>query len=245
MRHEVFDNGILYRGDALSILRELPGESVDAVLTDPPYSSGGVHQAARQADPAKKYQGTGTKRTYPPMLGDFKDQRSFTMWATLWLGECLRLAKPGALCLVFSDWRQLPVMTDAVQAAGWSWKGIVVWHKPSARPHLGSFRRDAEFVIHAVKGQAKTHTRQCFPGVFKHAVNASRKVHLTGKPVALVKDLLAVSQPGGMVLDPFLGGGTTALACLETGRRFTGVELSPEYAALSTARIREAEGALE
>ena len=77
------------------------------------------------------------------------------MWATLWLSECWRLAKPGAPVLVFSDWRQLPAMTDAVQAAGFEWRGIVVWHKPSARPMLGSFKRDAEFVIHAVKAPAK------------------------------------------------------------------------------------------
>lgn len=245
MTQAIFENGILYNGDALAILKELPSESVDTVLTDPPYSSGGVHLSARQAAPSAKYQGSNTKKTYPPMLGDHKDQRSFTMWATLWLGECWRLAKPGAPCMVFSDWRQLPAMTDAVQAAGWSWKGIVVWHKPSARPMLGAFRRDTEFVIHAIKGQAKAHTRQCFPGVFKHSVNTAQKVHLTGKPVDLVKDLLAVSQPGGMVLDPFMGGGTTALACMETGRRFTGVELSTEYAALATERIRRAEDALK
>lgn len=167
------------------------------------------------------------------------------MWATLWLGECWRLAKPGTPCLVFSDWRQLPAMTDAIQAAGWAWKGVVVWHKPSARPMLGSFRRDTEFVIHAVKGQAKMHTRQCFPGVLKHTVNIAQKVHLTGKPVALVKDLLAVTPAGAHVLDPFMGGGTTALACLETGRHFTGVELSAEYAALSAERIRQAEAALK
>jgi len=245
MIHEVFDNGVLHQGDALSVLRELPEDSVDMVLTDPPYSSGGLHLGARQADPAGKYQNSGTKKSYPPLLGDLKDQRSFVMWATLWLGECWRLARDGAPCLVFSDWRQLPAMTDAIQSAGWAWKGIVVWHKPSARPSMGSFRRDAEFVVHAVKGKAKTHTRQCFPGVFKHAVNTAKKVHLTGKPVALVKDLLAVSSEGATVLDPFLGGGATALACLETGRRFTGVELSPQYATLAADRIREAERALK
>jgi len=151
----LFDNGILYNGDALAVLRELSDASVDAVVTDPPYSSGGVYAGARQTDPAQKYQQTGTKRQYPPMLGDRKDQRSYIMWATLWLSECWRLAKPGAPVLVFSDWRQLPAMTDAVQAAGFEWRGIVVWHKPSARPMLGSFKRDAEFVIHAVKAPAK------------------------------------------------------------------------------------------
>ncbi len=244
MPQEVFDNGVLHTGDALAVLRELPEDSVDMVLTDPPYSSGGLHAGARRTDPAKKYQSTGTMRTYPPMLGDCKDQRSFVMWATLWLSECWRLARPGAPALVFSDWRQLPAMTDAIQAAGWEWRGIVVWHKPSARPMVGSFRRDAEFVVHAVKAPAKVWTRRCFPGVYAHRVVVADKVHLTGKPVALVKDLLAISPAGACVLDPFMGGGTTALACIETGRRFVGVELSGEYAALAAEQIRKAEAAL-
>jgi DNA modification methylase len=241
MRRVTFENGMLLQGDALTVLRELPDASIDAVVTDPPYSSGGLHAAARRADPAQKYQNSGTKRTYPPMLGDCKDQHSFMAWATMWLSECWRLAKPGSPCLVFSDWRQLPVLTDAIQAAGWEWRGIVVWHKPSARPMLGSFRRDAEFVIHAAKAPAKTFTRNCFPGVYKYSVNAAEKVHLTGKPLALLKDLLGVTLEGGTVLDPFIGGGTTPLACIETGRKFLGVELSNDYFELASERIHGAE----
>jgi len=124
----------LYQGDALSILQTLPDGAVDAVVTDPPYSSGGVSLSARQTDPAQKYQQSGTKRVYPPMLGDGKDQRSFTAWAVLWLSECWRISKDGAPLLVFTDWRQLPSLTDAIQAAGWFWQGIVVWNKRSSRP---------------------------------------------------------------------------------------------------------------
>ena len=240
--HQVFENGIVHCGDALGTLRDMPGASVDCVLTDPPYSSGGLHMTARQAQPASKYQQTGTAKTYPPMLGDLKDQRSFVMWATLWLTECWRVARSGAPCMVFSDWRQLPAMTDAIQAAGWMWRGIVVWHKPSARPMLGEFRRDTEFVLYAVKEKAKPASRKCLPGVFKYAVNPARKVHLTSKPLELVKELLTILPEGVTVLDPFLGGGTTALACLETGRRFVGVELSEEYMGLACDQIRTAEG---
>ena len=75
-----FDNVALYNGDSLAILSNLPSDSVDAVLTDPPYSSGGVSLSAKQADPASKYQQSGTRRQYPPMLGDAKDQRSWTHW---------------------------------------------------------------------------------------------------------------------------------------------------------------------
>lgn len=238
---KVFDNGILYQGDALAVLQNLASGQVDAILTDPPYSSGGLHAGARRADPTHKYQASSTKRTYPALLGDCKDQRSFTMWATLWLSECWRLAKPGAPALVFSDWRQLPVMTDAIQAAGFEWRGIVVWHKPSARPMMGSFKRDAEFVVYGVKTPAKTFTRRCFPGVYTHRVNSAAKVHLTSKPVGLLVDLLAVAPDDSTVLDPFMGGGSTALACLETGRRFVGVELSPDYVNLAGDRIAEAE----
>lgn len=237
----VFDNGILYQGDALAVLRELPTASVDAILTDPPYSSGGLHAGARRVDPAKKYQLSETRRNYPPMLGDLKDQRSFTTWATLWLSECWRLARPGSPCLVFTDWRQLPAMTDAVQGAGFEWRGIVIWHKPNSRPRLGDFRHEAEFVIHAAKAPAKKFTRRCFPGVYRYAVNAATKVHLTSKPVPLIVDLLGVVAEGGTVLDPFTGGGATGVACVETNRQFVGVELSSEYAKLAGDRIAAVE----
>jgi site-specific DNA-methyltransferase (adenine-specific) len=63
-------NATIYQGDALTILKTLPSSTVDAVVTDPPYSSGGVTLAARQANPAQKYQQSGTARTYPTLLGD-------------------------------------------------------------------------------------------------------------------------------------------------------------------------------
>lgn len=65
----------------------------------------------------------------------------------------------------------------------------------------------------------------------------AHKVHLTGKPVPLMRDLLEVAKPGGVVLDPFMGGGSTGLACLETGRGFIGIELSPEYYEIASARL--------
>lgn len=76
MKKEIFDNVTLFNGDSLTILSGMAAGSVDAILTDPPYSSGGMNMSARQADPASKYQSSGCKKHYPPMLGDAKDQRS-------------------------------------------------------------------------------------------------------------------------------------------------------------------------
>lgn len=231
------DSVTLFHGDALRILATLPDADVDAVLTDPPYSSGGISMGARQADPAHKYQQSGAKRRYPPMLGDAKDQRSWIMWCTLWLSECWRIARDGAPLMVFTDWRQLPALTDAIQAAGWSWRGIVAWDKRSSRPQLGRFRQQCEYIIFASKGRFAAPTRACLPGVYAYPVIAAQKIHLTSKPVALIEDLLAVTAPQASVLDPFMGGGSVGEACIRTGRGYVGVELSREYFEISRARL--------
>lgn len=234
------DGVTLFHGDALRLLSTLSDASVDAVLTDPPYSSGGVTLGARQADPAQKYQQSGTKRHYPPMLGDAKDQRSWTMWCTLWLAECWRIAREGAPLMVFTDWRQLPALTDAVQAAGWAWRGIVAWDKQNARPQIGKFRQQCEYVVFATKGRFVAHTRTCLPGVYSCPVSSAQKVHLTSKPVALIEDLLAVTAPQETVLDPFMGGGSVGEACIRTGRKYIGMELSWEYYDISRNRLTAA-----
>lgn len=234
------DSVTLFHGDALRILTTLPDAGVDAVLTDPPYSSGGTSMGARQADPAQKYQVSGTRRVYPAMLGDAKDQRSWSMWCALWLSECWRIARDGAPLMVFSDWRQLPALTDAVQAAGWSWRGIVAWDKTSCRPNKGRFRQQCEFIVFATKGRFTPHTQACLSGTFSHPVNAARKLHITGKPVALIEDLLAVTAPQAIVLDPFAGGGSVGEACIRAGRGYIGMELSPEYFEISRDRLVKA-----
>src|SRR4051812_21685567 len=97
----------LYTGDALLTLRELPEASVDAVIADPPYSSGGTTSTARTNQTAReKYVSSNARHTLADFEGDQRDQRSWTYWSTLWLTEALRLTRPRGVCLVFTDWRQ-------------------------------------------------------------------------------------------------------------------------------------------
>lgn len=124
-----------------------------------------------------------------------------------------------------------------MQAAGWKWLGIVPWDKKSARPQIGKFRQQCEYVLFAVKGRFIAHTRACLPGVYAYPVVAAKKVHLTSKPVALIEDLLAVTPPGATVLDPFMGGGSVGEACIRTGRGYVGIELSQEYYDISRNRL--------
>ncbi|MEZ7196766.1 DNA-methyltransferase [Pseudodesulfovibrio karagichevae] len=220
-------------------LKALDECSIDAVLTDPPYSSGGLTIGQRQQAPSKKYQSSDAQKKFADFPGDNRDQRSFITWATLWLAEAYRVTKPGGVCMMFTDWRQLPAMTDALQAGGWLWRNIVVWDKPTARPSRGEFKRQCEFVLIGSKGKLTPATDRCLPGVYRRSIVASSKrLHLTEKPVPLLHDLLQITPEGCTVLDPFAGSATTAQACLETGRRFIGIELSQTYFETACTRLK-------
>jgi hypothetical protein len=157
---------------------------------------------------------------HPSFSGDSRDQRSFH-WCQLWISECLRVAKPGATMLVFSDWRQLATTIDAVQAGGFTFTGIVPWDKTEGtRPRMGGFRAQAEYIVAATNGkqdQALAHSIGCLPGVFRFPVKKGDKFHQTGKPTALMEALVKVCPADGLVLDPFAGSGTTLVAAVQEG----------------------------
>ena len=235
----------LHEGEALTWLMTLPAESAGALIVDPPYASGGRSNAERKRPPAEKY-ASATRRVFPGFPGDCRDQRSLTLWMTLWLLQCWRILRPGAPACVFSDWRQLGAMQDAFQAGGFIHRGTVAWDKTrAARPVTGRFTNQCEFVIWGSKG-AMPLDRRCnsesniLDGLFTHRVIPAEKHHLTGKPVPLMRDIVRICEPGGLILDPLAGSGSTGVAALQLGYQFLGCELMPEYAAIARARLAEA-----
>jgi site-specific DNA-methyltransferase (adenine-specific) len=232
----------LLQGDCLGILPTLEDMSVDAIITDPPYSSGGQFRGDRNGVAGAKYQTTETVKEYPDFHGDNRDQRSYFYWCALWLGQCLRIIKPGGLLMVFTDWRQLPVICDAVQIGGWVWRGIVPWNKTeAARPTKGRFRAQCEYVVWATAGPMNEQVEMCMPGFFTYGVKPNEKLHVTAKPESLMFDMLSITRDGATILDPFMGSGTTGKACVLSGRNFIGIEKSKEYFEVSQNRIKEAQ----
>jgi len=223
------------------LLRDVPDESVDLVLTDPPYSSGGMFRGDRVRPTGEKYVQTGTLAERVDFDGDSRDQRGFLAWASLWLAECWRATKPGGSCLVFTDWRQLPTMTDAVQAGGWLWRGIVVWDKTAAsRPRPG-FCSQAEYVVWGTRGALSTDVY--LPGVIASATpRGDERRHMTEKPLGLLERLLEIAPPGSLILDPFAGSGSTLDAARNRGRRALGFEMNDHH--IETAGRRLDQGSL-
>ncbi|MDR3152919.1 MAG: site-specific DNA-methyltransferase [Deltaproteobacteria bacterium] len=227
----------LHLADSSLLLPTLPDSSFDFVLTDPPYSPGGASPVSRSSPAWAKIQDADARTRYPAFAGDSRDSRSLYSWLLFVLGHCRRVARPNGILLLFSDWRNVPLFSDAVQGAGWVWRSLVVWDKTAkARPNRGFFRHQAEYVLFATRGAWEPPTSAALPGVFTMA--ASGKNHVASKPVALARALAAVLPAPSDVLDPFMGGGNLLRGALEEGHRVTGIELEP-------ASFREAEILLE
>jgi site-specific DNA-methyltransferase (adenine-specific) len=237
------DHVTLWHGEALAVLAAMPTGSADGLVTDPPYSSGGMVRGDRaQTDVHGKYQRSGdwTTKALHTFTGDSRDQRGYGYWCALWLSECRRILKEGAPVVLFTDWRQLPATTDALQAGGMGWRGIVPWSKPNPRPQAGRFAAQCEYVVWGSSGAMKQdYSQPVLPGFFESSPPRDR-VHITQKPLDVMRSLVKIVPEGGLILDPFAGSGTTGVAAVMEGRKFVGVDNSEEHAANAAARIREA-----
>lgn len=228
----------LYLGDCRDVLGTLDKASIDLVLTDPPYSSGGMMRSDRNMQPDAKYQFSGTVRQLSGFSGDNRDQRSFLIWSDLWLRQCLAMSTDGTALIVFIDWRQLATMTDAVQVAGWVYRGIALWDKTeAARPQKGWFRAQCEFMVLASAGPLNNdRDGESAPGVFRYPTVRERE-HVTEKPVELLTDILRTGERFATVLDPFMGSGSTGEACVRLGRKFVGIELEERWCEHAAKRL--------
>jgi site-specific DNA-methyltransferase (adenine-specific) len=229
----------LILGDCLEVMAEL--DPVDGILTDPPYSSGGSFRGDRTQKVASKYVQTSSAITCrADFAGDTRDQRAFLAWASMVFSRAYYLTKPGGACLAFTDWRQLPTMTDAMQCGGWVWRNIVTWWKPGIRMQRGRFSSSAEYVIYGTKGlptpgqKSPQNVLQCAP------VGGEDKSHIAEKPHNLIAELLGVTPEGATVLDPFMGSASTLIACMKSGRRGIGIEVDPEGFENACRRVDEA-----
>jgi len=230
----------LILGDALEVLPGLEAGSVGCVLTDPPYSSGGAFRSDRNGSTSSKYLGSHGRapKVAVEFSGDSRDSRGWQFWAVLWMLRCYEVCSPSALAMLFTDWRQFPQCSDVFQAAGWVWRGCAVWDKGNARPMSGRFSHQAEFILWGSKGAIGwDFDKPCATGVIR--IQAPKEHHQTEKPVELIEEMLGIVPVHETVLDPFMGSGTTGVACLRTRRRFIGIEINPEYYAIAKRRCIE------
>ncbi len=232
----------LYLGDCLEYMRTMPDSSIDMIFTDPPYGHNNNNDLIHRREDALGKRKT-TQEDARPIVNDGEEANAIFQQC---LTEYKRILKD---CYCFCCCGGGP----DPQFARWSlWMDkelnfdqMVVWDK--GKMGMGwRYRRSYETVLVAHKG----HTFRWYDNS-KKIENIIRHIpkiipqadeHPTVKPVSLSVHFIELhTQPGDTVFDPFMGSGTTGVACVQTGRNFIGCEIDPTYFAIAERRIKEAQ----
>lgn len=201
-------------GDCIKLMRRLPTASVDFVLTDPPY-------LVRYRD-----------RSGRTVAND--DNRGH--WLTPAFAEMHRLLKPGTFCVSFYGWNEADKFIGAWRDAGFRIVGHLVFRKAYASStRFLAHRHEQAYLL--AKGDARM-PKVPLGDVLDFPYTGNR-LHPTQKPLEILKPLVdTFCRPGGLVLDPFCGSGSSLVAACELGREFLGMEL--DYRHHRTASLRVA-----
>lgn len=214
----------LLLGDCLERMKEIPSESVDSVITDPPY--GMDYQSAWRS----------VEKRFKKIANDKKP----FIW---FLNDANRIVKPGGAILCFSDWRNQEAWRNAIENSGFKIRSQIVWDKLShgmADPKT-CFSPQHEIIWFATKGKFVFHGGRPKSVISSMRVNSNDLVHPNEKPVKLMEELIeSITPTGGVVLDPFLGSGSTGVAAKNLNRNFIGIERDPEYFKIAEKRIESA-----
>ena len=240
MRVETIGDATLYCGDCLEILAALgKPESVASVVTDPPYCSGGFTEAGK-----KQAAGQGLRRETIQQIGWFSGD-NMTTGGLVWLLRCVavqanHLLRESGTLTAFTDWRMAGHLAPALESARFRYQNLIVWNKKN--PGLGTgFRAQHELALHYAKGTPEYFDAHYGNVLDVGRVNASGREHQTQKPVELITAIVKVTSPvGGMVLDPFMGSGTTGVAAIANGRAFMGIEVDEGHFETACRRIEAA-----
>jgi site-specific DNA-methyltransferase (adenine-specific) len=219
--------------DCLEGLKEIPDNSVDLIVTDPPYGIG------------IKSQGTG-KGGVAAKLNPWADICNASLWYTAWLAECKRVLKPDGAIWSFINWRYLPTLYKAGLDAGMNIESLLVWDKcwigPGGKKGLRpSYEQVALFAMPDFQIPDRG-----LPDIqrFKWA-SYKPSGHPAEKPLDLIRWIIHTSnkKDGDVILDPFMGSGTTADAAVREGCSFIGFEMDPSWAEKGAARAAAAAAA--
>ena len=215
----------IYHGDCRDVLPELAAGSADLLLTDPPYGM--------------QFVGGGVKTSRANIRGD--GARQGVRVVRQMLGESSKVLATDAHVYVFCHWESWPDFYDAATSHV-PIKSALVWWKD--RGGMGDteleYARDFEVILFGARGRRPLAGRRDGAVITGHAPVGVNREHPTEKPVSLMRYLVQKSCPlGGLVLDPFMGAGSTLRAAKDLGRRAIGIEIEERWCEVAARRLTQ------
>ena len=235
------ENLWLMQGDCLERMKEIESGSVDAIVCDPPFNI--VEKIGKNIHLFRQGEKQVNSSITPESMS-FDTGFDQTTWLEL---AAEKLKKCGNF-IIFNDWENMGEIAKEARRLKLKVKMVGHWQKPNPNP--AEWRRrfvsGREYFIHLTKGGKNTfNVEKLHFGEFKIPLTPqSEKTfgkHPNQKPVRLMLEIVEIlSNEGDSILDPFMGSGSTGVACVKSGRRFVGIELNEEYYCLSKNRIENA-----
>jgi site-specific DNA-methyltransferase (adenine-specific) len=212
----------IYNEDCLEGMKRIPDKSIDMILTDPPY---GIKYKSNYRSKTRKFK----------MLENDDNDIRFEAYS-----EFLRILKDDSVCVVFASWKNIAYDIIELQKY-FDIKNILVWWKHGGG--MGdlkySLSTDYEFAIICHNGKCKIRGKRDGSVWECTKLNPNKMVHPTQKPEDLIERIIEKwSDESDVILDPFLGSGTTVVACLNTNRQYIGFELDKDYYNIANERIK-------
>lgn len=230
----------VYKQDCLSGLKKISTDSVDLIFTDPPY----YQYRAQNVTALKNHKDVVTEFEFD----GFESEEAYLSFLKEVLTELFRVLKPGGSAYLWCADDFVSYLNKMVENVGFKFRKVIHWHKTNPFPAISSrkmFANSMEMMIHFSKGVPKTwnskHVNEMHNFIEAPiCMGKERKRHKTQKPLKVCIPYIEISSnPGDLVLDPFMGSGTTAIACLMTNRNYIGFEINDAYIKIIEERIKE------
>ncbi len=218
----------LHRGDCLEVIKSIPNESIDLIVSDVPYKviSGGR--------PKQKGQPGGILKKNDGKIFENNDIKP-----SKYMNELYRILKEGTHCYIFINFINLQEMMMEAEKAGFKLHTLLVWEKNNKTPSRW-YMKNQEYILFMRKGKAKAVKNAGVGHILKYNNILKNKTHPCEKPVDLLEMLIKnSSEENDVVLDCFMGTGSTGVACVNTNRKFIGIEIDDNYFNVAKNRIEE------
>lgn len=234
-------NSHLLQGDCIKVMKSIPDDSIDCIITDPPYNLG-LFMHNRNTNLQKMRENQFAYANWDNM--EYKDWKKSM---DKFMEQCARVSKKSTSLVVFMSVLKVADIVELAQKYGFYYKTTGVWHKLNPMPrnmnihYVNSTECWIYFVYKDTSGTFNNNGQVLHDHLESAVTPSSEKKHgnhPTQKPLKILNELITtLTNPNDVVLDPFMGSGSTCVSAALNGRRYIGIELSEEYHTIAQNRI--------